>query len=96
MKNIYKVYIDKCKEIKEEPKVEKKELEHLWNKTTEVLMHMYGQGKNEPYIVVDIDGKLSLYEEINKENIVTNIWTKDQVYYLLGGSRCPKKSTKEQ
>ena len=82
VEKIYKIYVSKCKDVSS-PAISLDEFKNIWVKGRQVLIHLIERNKGgEPYIVTEIDDKFVMYQEINKDKIVTNIWDKDQ-YTLL-------------
>jgi hypothetical protein len=81
--SIYKRYVELAKRAKKEP-IEQNRFFILMDKMYKVIWYKVNVLKEpEPSLAVEIDTEFTLYYEVNKGNLVVNIWDKMQAKYLL-------------
>lgn len=84
--DVYKIYTKKCGNP-----ISFREFSTLWKKGVDVLTYMVKKSEkipfvhNEPYIATEIDKNFVLYQEVKSGNIVSNVWTREEYSFLLGG-----------
>lgn len=82
---VYADYVRRCSTAKRVPLPES-ELAAMIDQMYKVLRGlMKYQNAAEPYIAAEIDDEFTLYMAVGGENLVVNIWDKEQAHYLLRG-----------
>jgi len=82
----YSTYMSICSEANGRP-ISIVDFYKLWRHSIDIVYNMHKkEGKSSrPYVMVEIDTNAHLYVSIEKEKIVTNVWTVEQSEFMRRG-----------